>query len=137
MRAVLDPNVLISALVSPSGTPAALIRAWLDGVFDIVVSPKLLAELQRALGYPHLVQRVPTDDAQELVELLRRATTVVADQEGLAGLPASRDAGDDYLVALAAAADAMLVSGDHDLLSLGADLPILGPAEFLARLGDL
>lgn len=101
MRAVLDPNVLTSALISPARVPSALVRAWLDGVFDIVVSPKLLAELQRALGYPHLAERVPADDAQELVELLRRAATVVADQERSAGLPASRDAGDDHLVALA------------------------------------
>jgi putative PIN family toxin of toxin-antitoxin system len=137
VRAVLDPNVLIAALVSPSGTPAALVRAWLDGAFEIVVSPKLLAELQRTLAYPHLAARVSADDAQELAELLRRAATVADDPDGTAGLPASRDPDDDYLIALAAAADAMLVSGDRDLLSLGAGLPIHSPAEFLGRLRDL
>jgi putative PIN family toxin of toxin-antitoxin system len=137
VRAVLDPNVLISALGSPSGTPAALVRAWLDGVYDVVLSPKSLAELQRALAYPHLAELVSGDDAQELTELLRRAATVADDQDGTPGLPAWRDPGDDYLIALAAAADAMLVSGDRDLLSLGEDLPIHSPAEFLVRLRDL
>lgn len=137
MRAVLDPNVLISALLSPGGGPAALIRAWLDGEFDIVVSPKLLAELQRALGYPHLAERVPADDAAELLELLRRAAARFDDPDGPAGTLASRDPADDYLIALAVAADALLVSGDADLLSLGPGLPILGPGAFLVRLRDL
>lgn len=42
----------------------------------------------------------------------------------------SSDAGDDYLIALAAASGAVLVSGDDHLLSLSADLPIYSPARF-------
>ncbi|TMD08021.1 MAG: PIN domain-containing protein [Chloroflexi bacterium] len=42
MRAVLDPNVLISAILAPTGVPAALLRHWLDGEFELVVSERLL-----------------------------------------------------------------------------------------------
>lgn len=46
----------------------------------------------------------------------------------------SDDAGDDYLLALAAAEDAVLVSGDEHLLVLASDLPIRAPADFFAFL---
>jgi predicted nucleic acid-binding protein len=50
VRAVLDTNVLISAFLSPQAAPARAIRAWLDGRFELIVSPLLLAELERALA---------------------------------------------------------------------------------------
>lgn len=48
---VLDPGVLISARISSggAGAPAELLRAWLDGAFDLAVSEKLLDELERIL----------------------------------------------------------------------------------------
>jgi hypothetical protein len=38
VRAVLDPNVLIAALLSPTGAPAQLVGRWLGGEFELVVS---------------------------------------------------------------------------------------------------
>ncbi|MCA1705276.1 MAG: PIN domain-containing protein, partial [Actinobacteria bacterium] len=52
MRAVLDPNVIISAVLSPGGAPARVMTAWLEGRYELVVSPLLLEELERALSYP-------------------------------------------------------------------------------------
>jgi predicted nucleic acid-binding protein len=46
----------------------------------------------------------------------------------------SPDPADAYLLALAAAEDALLVSGDRHLLSLEPRLPIASPASFLERL---
>ena len=131
-RAVLDPNVLISALLSPSGSPAALVRRWLAGEFELVISEKLTAELRRALGYPKLRSRISAEDEAELIELLSRTATTVEDP---ATSPRrSRDPGDDYLLALAEAASAILVTGDQDLLDL-TGLPILSPTGFLEKLG--
>ncbi len=48
-RVVLDPGVLIAALLSPKGAPAQLLRGWMQGDYELVVSPKLLAELERVL----------------------------------------------------------------------------------------
>jgi len=45
-----------------------------------------------------------------------------------------RDPGDDYLVALAAASSAVLVSSDRYQLEMSGDLPIYSPAAFLATL---
>ena len=84
-RAVLDPNVLISALLSPSGSPAALVTRWLTGAFELVVSEKLLAELERALTYPKLRSRITYEDAAAFVDLLSRTATAVEDQHPAVG----------------------------------------------------
>ncbi len=134
VRAVLDPNVLISALLSATGAPAQVLRAWLGGRFELVVSPLLLAELDRALAYPKLRKRISPEDAKRFVELLQRSATVAQDPDAE---PPRRsvDPGDDYLIALAAAERAALVSGDKHLLALEGDLPIFAPAAFLALVG--
>ena len=54
MKAVLDVNVLVSALISRDGTPARVLRAWVDGHYELLVSPTLMAELERTLAYAKL-----------------------------------------------------------------------------------
>jgi putative PIN family toxin of toxin-antitoxin system len=130
LRAVVDPNVHISALLSPRGAPADVLRAWMDGAFELIVSPLLLAELERALAYPKLRKRIAAEDAARVVEWLGRSATVAEDPAGPPPLR-SPDPGDDYLLALAATARAALVTGDRHLLSLDIALPIFAPAEFL------
>jgi putative PIN family toxin of toxin-antitoxin system len=131
VRAVLDPNVIISALLSPTGSPTGVVQAWLEGGYGLVVSPLLLDELERALGYPKLRARVTEAEAREVIELLRRGADLCEDPTGPPPVR-SPDPGDDYLVALAAANQALVVSGDRHLLGLGADIPVYGPTEFLS-----
>jgi putative PIN family toxin of toxin-antitoxin system len=134
VRAVLDPNILIAALLSPSGAPAQIISRWLGGGFELVVSDALLSELERALAYPKLRRRIPADDAAEFVSLLRLAAILAPDPE--AGTHRSADPGDDYLLALAENQRAVLVSGGQHLLELADDLPIQTARAFLDRLAD-
>ena len=133
MRAVLDPNVLISALLAPSGTPARVLGAWVAGAFELVVSESLLAELERALGYPKLRARVEPSEVRELVDLLRQGAEVINDPDDPPEIR-SADPDDNYLIALAASARAILVSGDRHLLTLRDRLPVRSAAEFLALL---
>lgn len=134
MRAVLDVNVLISAVLSRSGAPAQILRAWLDGHFDVVVSPALYAELERTLDYPKLKRLIPTAERDELIALLR-TTALHADDPAAPPPVTSPDPGDDYLIALAAHEAAMLVTGDRHLLDLDdRRRTIHSPAEFLALL---
>lgn len=134
MRAVLDPNVLIAALPSPTGAPAQLVGRWLGGEFELVVSDALLTELERALAYPKLRKHVTPDDTAELVALLRGGAVLAPDPPE----PARRstDRGDDYLIALAEAERAVLVTGDHHLLALADQLPIQTARPFLDRLAS-
>ena len=132
MRAVLDANILISALISPRGAPAQVAARWLAGEFELIVSEALLAELERALGYPKIRARVPVADAAAFVAALRRAALIAPDPP--ASPWRSPDPGDDYLVALAHAERAPLVSGDQHLLELEGRFPIYTARRFLELL---
>ena len=131
MRAVLDPNVIVSAALSRSGTPAKVLRAWLEGLYVLLVSPVLLGELERVLGYPKIASRVTRQEADELMDLLRRQAQSMEDPEGPPAVTSS-DPDDDYLIALAEAARVVVVSGDAHLLSLVDQIPVYSPAAFLA-----
>jgi putative PIN family toxin of toxin-antitoxin system len=133
VRAVLDINVLISGLLAPGGASARLIRRWLQGDFELVVSERLLAELNRALAYPKLKSRIPEAASVEFIGLLRATATMRSDPPN--ATRQSRDPGDDYLIALAESTSSILVSGDQDVLALSASRPILAPVDFEARLG--
>jgi putative PIN family toxin of toxin-antitoxin system len=132
LRVVLDPNVIISALLSPDGAPARVLVAWREGAFELIISPQLLAELRRALAYPKLRERVDRQDAVALLDWLTRFASLATDAEDPPA--SSADRADDYLIALAAASDALLVSGDRHLLALAEQLPILSPARFLEQI---
>jgi putative PIN family toxin of toxin-antitoxin system len=79
VRAVLDPNVIISALLSPDGAPARAVRSWLHGESELVVSPLLLDELGRALYYPKLRKRIEPEEAGRFVDWLGTAATMATD----------------------------------------------------------
>jgi putative PIN family toxin of toxin-antitoxin system len=134
LRAVLDPNVLSAAVLSRSGTPALVLRAWQEGRFELVVSNGLLGELERALRYPELEPRASAGQRSGYIELLRTEATQTQDPADVA--PICADPGDDYLIALAQAQQALLVSGDRHLLALAERLSIINPGAFLDALPD-
>ncbi len=133
-RAVLDPGVLIAALLSPKGTPAQIVRRWVAGDFELVVSPLLLDELQRVLKRDKFRRYLSLEEAEEYVALFQRFALVAPDPPPEPGL--TPDPGDDYLVSLARAAGAQfLVSGDAHLTGLDDPRPpVLTPRDFLTLL---
>ena len=133
MRAVLDPNVLIAAVLSPRGTPAQIVSRWLAGEFELVVSASLLDELRRALAYPKIRARLPASDAAEFIGLLRKSAVLVPDPTDVPRR--SPDRGDDYLLALAEKERAALVSGDRHVLALADEFPVRTPRELAEALG--
>jgi uncharacterized protein len=135
VRAVLDPNVIISGLLSPTGNSAHLLKAWEQGEFELIASPALLKELQRALAYPKLRRHISEREAVRVVRWLTESATVVLDPAEQPPVR-SADPGDDYLIALAASRQAILVSGDKHLLDLADRIPILEPALFLKHLSE-
>jgi len=130
-RAVLDPGVLVSALITPTGTPAKLLIASRGGSFELIVSPLLLEELGLVLRRKKFRRYVDLGVVDRYVELLRRDAGMAADP---AEPPPIRcaDPDDDYLIALAHSCTAALVSGDRHLLDLAGEIPVFTPSEFLA-----
>src|SRR3546814_19949974 len=93
----------------------------------------LLEELDRALGHKKLASRVSEDEREELVLLLRRAATFVEDP-GTPPPVRSADPGADYVIALAAAQHALIVSGAHHLTDLPAEITVFTPPPIPARI---
>lgn len=137
VRAVLDVNVLVSAVLTPGGKPTRLLERWGQGAFEIAVSPLLLDELEDVLSRPRIGKRADERARRELVAGLRAGAIVIADPPLERVVP--RDPGDDYLVTLARAAQAdAIVTGDRHLLELdGLRPPALEPRAFLALLERL
>jgi putative PIN family toxin of toxin-antitoxin system len=134
-RVVIDSNVLISARLSPQGSPGRLLAAWLDGRFELIVSPALLVELAGVLERRKFRRWVTVEEARAFAQMLQISATILDDP------PQQhhdvRDPDDSYLVTLARSAKAdYLVSGDGDLTSLQSPQPpVITPADFLADLG--
>lgn len=135
MRVVLDLNVLISASIAPRGIPAALMDAWAEERFELIVSPEVLAELEDVLSRKRLRRRLTPEEADAFVARVRLGSRLVDDPPP-EDAPITDDPGDDYLVALARAAQAdYLVSGDPHLTGLSHPAPpVLTPSQLMDRL---
>lgn len=115
LQAVVDVNVLVSALLRPEGAPALVVRAWLAGAFELVASPQLLREFERVTTRPALVRRLDPA-AVEALPATVRAEGLLADDPPPERVIAP-DPDDDYLVALAWAVGVhVIVTGDGHLL---------------------
>lgn len=104
-------------------------RLWLEGAVDIVVSPLLLAELERVLACTKIRSRVSEAEAEAFLALLMEGATVVGDPAGPVSVHAA-DPNDDVVVALAEGSRAIIVSGDRHLLDMAGHVPVRSPTEF-------
>lgn len=118
MRVVLDTNILLSGLMSPTGAPGRLLDAWLEDRYILVSSEEQLREFRRASRYEHVAKYITQSDAGTLVNTVRTLAFMV---ERLPAVNLSPDPHDDFLLAIAQAGKAhYLVSGDKSgLLVLG------------------
>ena len=126
--------MLVSAAIS-QGPPYRLLILWIREGFELVVSHRLLYELEAVLLREKFRSKLSYQEVLEYVLWLHERG-VLAD-EGDEIPRRSVDPDDDYLIALALASEAdLIVSGDRDLLELeGQDLPrVVRPAEFLSSL---
>lgn len=137
MRAVFDANVYVSALLTPGGTPGRLIGHFLRrDDYEIVLSPAIAEEVLQVFGYPKLKRYIaPGVVPRDWFEDIAARALVVAGERSAARY--CRDPDDDkYIVAALEGFAEYLVTGDGDLLALGAceGVAIIRPADFLAIL---
>lgn len=134
IRALLDANVLISAAIRPSGPPGQIVTALLARqAFELVLSPAIVAEVEKALGLPKIRRylREPDEAHLWLADLVAVAD-LVTDTGRVHGV--CRDPDDEAVLAAAAAARVeAIVTGDHDLLTLAEHegIAIVTPRAFL------
>lgn len=136
MRAVIDTGVLVSALIRSQGTPGSVLRALADNQFTAIYTTEILMEVVDVLGRAKFRTKyhIQPDDIAALIHLLRlRGELVIPNR----AITACRDPKDDkFLTAALAGLVDCIISGDADLLVLTPfeGIPILRPAEFIARL---
>jgi putative PIN family toxin of toxin-antitoxin system len=101
-RVVIDPGVLVSAFISPrKAAPALLVDAFLDGHFEMLVSPTLIAELTDVLGREKFAAHAAEGRASAFIAVLLDRAEMVKD--AAPGSLKTADADDDYLIAVAQA----------------------------------
>ena len=135
MRVVLDTNILVSALIVPTGKPAAIYNACVEVKFTLPTGGAHLEELRSTLLKPRVAELVKPYRAGRLVNQIRR---LAQDIDPLTPVERTPDPTDDFLLALSEAGNAeYLVTGDQSRL-LALDRPkatqIVSASDFLALL---
>lgn len=137
MIVVLDTNLIISALLSPQGTPSKIFERWEEGKFDVAVSDPLLDELGRALGYERINKYFRETDFNRdvFIKHLRETAILVKPQMRLEVV--ANDPEDNRLLECAVTSgSSYIISGDQHLLDLKEyqGIQILSPAGFIVLL---
>jgi putative PIN family toxin of toxin-antitoxin system len=134
---VLDTNVFVSGLLSPTGVPGLILSRFRGGHFDICTSKDQIREIQKVLRRPSLSRALPTGTNREVLRFFlqfKRLTRVYSPPR-LTWDFGDRD--DHFLLDLAVHAKAhFLVTGDKALrkLLLVGQCAVVSPIEFVGRL---
>jgi len=133
IRAVVDTNILIRALIKPDGSVGPVLAHLRNGDYLLLYADPLLDELTTKLALPRIRDKyhLSDEDVETVLALVLLRGEPVAPQRRIA---ACRDPQDDVVLEVAVAGQAdFIVTGDDDLLALHPfeGIPIVGPAEFL------
>jgi putative PIN family toxin of toxin-antitoxin system len=117
MRAILDTNILVSALIVPTGAPSSLYQSWLTDRFVLISCEDQLEEFRRVTRYPRIRKYLRPSAAGTMLNEIRGLAALVGP---LPKVHVCADPADNFLLAMAEAGDAdYLVTGDgRHLLSL-------------------
>jgi putative PIN family toxin of toxin-antitoxin system len=109
IRAVVDTNVIVSALISPSGNEALILLAVRQGLIKPYFSDAILQEYAEVLARPKF--GFPPDEIEALIALVRSQGEEVPDPASLpSGSPDPADA--KFLACAKAAEVEFIVTGN-------------------------
>jgi uncharacterized protein len=115
IRAVIDTNIWISAILNPFGYPAKLRTSFAGGSFQAVISEPMLFELAAVLSRSRIRDKysISADDIKELLELVdERSEHVFLEGD----VVVCRDADDNMVIETAIKGQvAYLVTRDDDI----------------------
>lgn len=130
-RVVVDSNVLISALLSPAGTPRRVLDRLAAASATLLFSDPTFAELAERVAHPRFDRYRSIEQMSAWLDWLVDLSEWVHSWEEIT---ACRDPDDNKFLAVALAGEAdVLITGDADLLVLDPfeGLPIVSPRRFL------
>lgn len=137
IRAVLDTNILVSALITKKDSaPLQLYKAFIAQKFLLITSPSILAEIEDVINREKLIKyhKLNQNQRQTVVEQLLTLCYVTLESITQDKVIIEKDPKDDKFLHAAIEAHAdYIVSGDHHLLDLIEynEVKILSPNEFL------
>jgi putative PIN family toxin of toxin-antitoxin system len=138
MRAVVDTNILVRAVIMPHGTVGPVLLRLRSGEYTLLYAQPLLEELVDVLHRPRISQKygLSQADIEAVLALILLRGEAVTPGQRIAVCRHPRD--NKFLeVAVSGQAD-VIVSGDEDLLTLDsyAGIPIVPSAPFLSMLDE-
>ena len=86
MRVVLDTNILVSALIAPTGNPAAIYNVWEQGKFILLTCTEHLDELRATLQKPRVANLIEPYKAGRLVNQIKKLAENVGQRGDKSGL---------------------------------------------------
>lgn len=139
IRAVLDANVFVSAVLSPRGIPARILATWRAEGFSLALSAPILREIGAVLHYPKILKRHgwPEDRVRLFLDDLAHLAVLTPGTLTLKVM--GEDPPDNRYLECAVEAEAgYIVSGDHHLLNLQEyrGIHIVTPRVFLEVLAE-
>jgi putative PIN family toxin of toxin-antitoxin system len=143
IRAVLDTNVWLSAILTPGNPPAKILELALTGNMRLIISPGIIREIGRVLQYPKVKKALKKFKitSQEVEDVILKLLKVALITPGaLLAEGASNNPADDLIIACALEGHAdFIISGDHHLTDLKnyQGIKIVDPATFLALITRL
>ena len=139
-RIVIDTNILVSAILTPEGNPAKILKLVLEGKLNLIISPAILEETRQVFNYPKLAKLMEKNNItrQEVYGFLDKMSRVALITPGKLAINAiPEDPADNKILACAVEGGAdYIISGDHHLtdLKIFQGIKIVGPAAFLKSL---
>ncbi len=118
MRAVIDTNVIIRAVIKPMGTVGPVLERLRSGEFTAIYTESILEEMLAKLALPRIREKyqIGDDDVERLLGLLALRGELVNPSRSVR---ACRDPDGDMFIEAALEGNAeWVVTGDQDLLSL-------------------
>lgn len=115
VKAVIDTNIWVSAIINPFGFPASLRKHFEIGSFIAVISEPILDEIADVLSRPRITNKydITTEDIQELLTLIEeKAEHVIISGK----IDVCRDKDDNLIIETAIEGNAQyLVTRDNDI----------------------
>lgn len=138
-RVVVDTNLFVSGIILPRGPLAQLLNLWLKQSFILVITAKLIGELNEVLQRPKIARYGITEERiTSIIEFVKKKSEMVTP---LHSLPVDVcDPKDEEVLACALGGKAdYLITGDEDLLTLKDNstlrpLKIIKVKDFLTKL---
>lgn len=118
-KVVIDTNIIVSGIISSSGSPYEVLKAWKNRKFFHITSPSILNEVERVFHYPKIKESYNLETKTIHDILLRLSKYSFLTEEKLQVDEIKEDITDNLFLACAKESNAdFIVTGDKHLLDL-------------------